>query len=166
VKDALIAVERKKYHEGLLREGVLTIDKNGVPSNADRASKLSISIALGIANRLMAETQDKSVGQTSGAKFEQLNMQFLINTFPKLQHLRPGKWHITKLGNRNAIKTSSFAQYEHLEYLSKLMAYDSKLAASMGNDYMVAPDVVVYREPETDEEINRPEVFVDNEVCT
>jgi hypothetical protein len=46
------------------------------------------------------------------------------------------------------------------------MAYDSKLAASMGNDYMVAPDVVVYREPETDEEINRPEVFVDNEVCT
>jgi hypothetical protein len=36
----------------------------------------------------------------------------------------------------------------------------------MGNDYMVAPDVVVYREPETDEEINRPEVFVDNEVCT
>lgn len=166
MKDALIAVERKKYHEGLLREGVLTIDKNGVPSNADRASKLSISIALGIANRLMAETQDKSVGQTSGAKFEQLNMQFLINTFPKLQHLRPGKWHITKLGNRNAIKTSSFAQYEHLEYLSKLMAYDSKLAASMGNDYMVAPDVVVYREPETDEEINRPEVFVDNEVCT
>lgn len=163
---ALIAVERKKYHERLLQEGVLTIDKSGVPSNADRASKLSISIASGIASRLMAATQEKAVGQTSGAKFEQLNMEFLAATFPQLQHLRPGKWTITKLGNRNSIKTSSFAQYEHLEYLSRLMSYDSKLAASMGNDYMVAPDVVIYREAEEDDVINAPQVFVDDNVCT
>ena len=164
--DALIAQERKRYHESLLREGVLTIDKNGVPSNADKSSKLSINIALGIANRLMGETHDKSVGQTSGAKFEQLNMEFLTNTFPKLQNLRPGAWHITKLGNRNSMKTSSFAQYEHLEYLNRLTAYDRKLAASMGNDYMVAPDVVVYRETVSDEEINNAQVFVDDTVCT
>ena len=164
--DALIAQERKRYHESLLREGVLTIDKNGVPSNADKSSKLSINIALGIANRLMAETHDKSVGQTSGAKFEQLNMEFLTNTCPKLQNLRPGAWHITKLGNRNSMKTSSFAQYEHLEYLNRLTAYDRKLAASMGNDYMVAPDVVVYRETVSDEEINNAQVFVDDTVCT
>ena len=164
--DALIAQERKRYHESLLREGVLTIDKNGVPSNADKSSKLSINIALGIANRLMAETHDKSVGQTSGAKFEQLNMEFLTNTFPKLQNLRPGAWHITKLGNRNSMKTSSFAQYEHLEYLNRLTAYDRKLAASMGNDHMVATDVVVYRETVSDEEINNAQVFVDDTVCT
>lgn len=164
--EALIAQERKRYHESLLREGVLTIDKNGVPSNADKSSKLSIGIALGIANRLMAETHDKSVGQTSGAKFEQLNMEFLKNTFPKLQNLRPGVWHITKLGNRNSMKTSSFAQYEHLDYLNRLTAYDRKLAASMGNDYMVAPDVVVYRETVSDEEINNVQVFVDDTVCT
>ena len=164
--DALIAQERKRYHESLLREGVLTIDKNGVPSNADKSSKLSINIALGIANRLMAETHDKSVGQTSGAKFEQLNMEFLTNTFPKLQNLRPGAWHITKLGNRNSMKTSSLAQYEHPEYLNRLTAYDRKLAASMGNDYMVAPDVVVYRETVSDEEINNAQVFVDDTVCT
>lgn len=164
--ESLISQERKKYHESLLREGVLTIDKNGIPSNADKSSKLSVSIALGIANRLMAETHDKSVGQTSGAKFEQLNMEFLTNTFPKLQNLRPGVWHITKLGNRNSMKTSSFAQYEHLDYLNRLTAYDRKLAASMGNDYMVAPDVVVYRDTVTDEEINDAQVFVDDTVCT
>ena len=164
--ESLSAQERKKYHESLLREGVLTIDKSGVPSNADKSSKLSISIALGIANRLMAETHDKSVGQTSGAKFEQLNMEFLSNTFPMLQNLRPGAWHITKLGNRNAMKTSSFAQYEHLDYLNRLTAYDRKLAASMGNDYMVAPDVVVYRDTVSDEEINEAQVFVDDTVCT
>ena len=164
--EALIAQERKRYHESLLREGILTIDKNDVPSNADKSSKLSIGIALGIANRLMAETHDKSVGQTSGAKFEQLNMEFLKNTFPKLQNLRPGVWHITKLGNRNSMKTSSFAQYEHLDYLNRLTAYDRKLAASMGNDYMVAPDVVVYRETVSGEEINNVQVFVDDTVCT
>lgn len=163
---SLIAQERKNYHESLLREGVLTIDKNGVPSNADKSSKLSVSIALGIAKRLMAETHDKSVGQTSGAKFEQLNMEFLANTFPKLQNLRPGVWHISKLGNRNSIKTSSFAQYEHLDYLNRLTAYDRKLAASMGNDYMVAPDVVVYRETVSDEKINETQIIVDDTVCT
>lgn len=164
--EALISNERKKYHESLLREGVLTIDKSGVPSNADRSSKLSINIADGIARRLMAETHDKALGQTSGSKFEQLNMEFLSNTFPKLQNLRPGSWHITKLGNRNAIKTSSFAQYKHLDYLSQLTSEDRELAAALGNDYMVAPDVVVYRDTVSDEEINKTQVFVDDEICT
>lgn len=164
--DALIAEARKKYHKGLLEAGVLTIDSKGIPSNADSSSRLSIAIAKSIAEQLMAETHDKAVGQTSGAKFEQLNMQFLSDTFPYLQNLRPGKWHIVKLGNRSAIKTSSFAQYEHLDYLNKLTESDAKLAASMGNDYMVAPDVVIYRELYSDEEINASEVFVNNEVCT
>ena len=162
---ALIAEARKNYHKSLLENGVLTVDTNGIPSNADSSSKLSIAIARGIANQLMAETHDKAVGQTSGAKFEQLNMQFLMETFPNLQKLRPGKWHIVKLGNRNAIKTSSFAQYEHLDYLSKLTESDAKLAASMGNDYMVAPDVVIYRDTVNDKEINSPQIIVDDTVC-
>lgn len=163
--EALLASERKKYHKALLENGVLTIDNQGVPSNADKSSKLSISIATGIANALMAETSEKAVGQTSGAKFELVNMEFLTNTFPKLQNLRPGIWHIVKLGNRNTIKTSSFAQYEHLEYLSKLTENDAKLAASMGNDYMVAPDVVIYRETVDDSEINKAQVIVDDSVA-
>lgn len=160
--EALLTSERKKYHKALLEKGVLTINSSGIPSNADKSSKLSISIARGIAETLMAETAEKAVGQTSGAEFEQINMEFLSNTFPKLQNLRPGIWHIIKLGNRNAIKTSSFAQYEHLEYLEKLTETDAKLAASMGNDYMVAPDVVVYREPVDDSEINKTQVIVDD----
>lgn len=163
--DALIAEARKKYHKSLLESGVLTIDGKGIPSNADSSSKLSIAIAQGIANQLLAQTHEKAVGQTSGAKFEQLNMQFLMETFPNLQNLRPGKWNIVKLGNRSAIKTSSFAQYEHLDYLSKLTENDAKLAASMGNDYMVAPDVVIYRDTVPDEEINAPQIIVDDTVC-
>ena len=155
---ALISQARRKYHAGLLANGVLTVDAKGVPSNTDRSSNLSVSIAQGIARRLMAIEQVKAVGQTAGAKFEQLNMEFIEDTFPHLQNLRPGKWHIAKLGNRNSIKTSSFAQYEHLDYLSRLTKDDARLAASMGNDYMVAPDVVVYRETEpmiVDESVSR-----------
>lgn len=163
---ALIAEARNGYHQTLLSKGVLTVDSKGIPSNADSSSKLSISIAKGISDQLMAETHDKIVGQTSGAKFEQVNMQFLSETFPHLQNLRPGRWHIVKLGNRSSIKTSNFAQYEHLEYLSKLTETDAKLAASMGNDYMVAPDVVIYRETVTDSEINTPFVIVDDSVST
>lgn len=163
--DALIAEARKNYHKSLLENGVLTVDSRGIPSNADSSSKLSIAIAQGIASQLMAETHDKAVGQTSGTRFEQLNMQFLMDTFPNLQNLRPGNWHIVKLGNRNAIKTSSFAQYEHLDYLNKLTESDAKLAASMGNDYMVAPDVVIYRDTVSDEEINTPQIIVDDTVC-
>ena len=161
---ALISQARRKYHAGLLANGVLTVDDKGVPSNADRSSNLSVSIAQGIARRLMAIEQVKAVGQTAGAKFEQLNMEFIEDTFPHLQNLRPGKWHIAKLGNRNSMKTSSFAQYEHLDYLSRLTKDDARLAASMGNDYMVAPDVVVYRETEPDELINAEQMIVDESV--
>lgn len=163
--NVLIAEARKKYHQALLSNGVLTVDNKGIPSNADSSSKLSVSIAKGVADLLMAETHDKAVGQTSGAKFEQINMDFLLNTFPHLQNLRPGKWHIAKLGNRNSIKTSSFSQYEHLEYLNQLTKRDARLAASMGNDYMVAPDVVIYRDPEEDEIINASNIIVDDSIC-
>ena len=163
--NVLIAEARKKYHEELLRQGVLTIDTKGVPSNADSSSKISINIAKGIAERLMAETHDKAVGQTSGAKFEQINMDFLNKTFPKLQNIRPGKWIIAKIGNRSAIKTSSFSQYEHLEYLTRLITYDAKLDSCIRRDYMVAPDVVIYRKLVSDEEINSTDIIIDDTVC-
>ena len=163
--NTLIAEARKRYHRELLSNGVLTIDTKGVPSNADSSSKLSVKIARGIADRLMAEVHEKAEGQTSGARFEQINMDFLNATFPRLSNLRPGRWHVIKLGNRNSMKTSGFAQYEHLEYLSSLTQRDARLAASIGNDYMVSPDVVIYRETEPDERINERIPVVDDSIC-
>ncbi|MBQ7237235.1 MAG: hypothetical protein IJS20_00425 [Bacteroidales bacterium] len=160
--DFLITKARKQYHEKLLSHNVLTIDKDGVPSNADKSSELSKYIARHIADSLTAEVHDKIQGQTSGAKFEQINMEFLSQTFPFLQNIRPGKWHIEKLGNRSQIKTSSFAQYAHLEALNEFVKQNAELAASLGNDYMVAPDVVIYREPEEDDVINKGGNIVDN----
>lgn len=163
--NAIIATARKNYHKELLSEGILSVDKKGTPSNADSSSKLSVSIAKGICYILMADVHEKIIGQTSGARFEQVNMNFLNATFPLLKSLRPGSWHVEKLGNRNSMKTSSFVQYEHLDYLNALTKNDSKLAATIGNDYMVSPDIVVYRDPEPDEIINSDTIIVDDNVC-
>lgn len=163
--DALIKEARRRYHQKLLSDSVLTLDANGIASNADRGSRLSAAISGQIACLLGAKKQTKAVGQTSGAKFEQITMDFLSWTFPLLHNLRPGKWHIVRLGNYNSIKTSDFVQYEHLDYLGHLTKNDSRLAASIGNDYMVAPDIVIYRETETDSEINKDTLIIDDTVC-
>lgn len=162
---SVIASCRKLYHESLIREGVLSVDKAGIPSNADKSSRISKLISLGIAKKLEVETHEKIEGQTLGGQFETITMEFIQNTFIRMQNLRPGKWHIEKLGNRNSIKTSSFVQYEHLEYLRDLTVNDVKLAAALGNDYMVAPDIVVYREPEPDDVINSGISLVDDGIC-
>ena len=70
------------------------------------------------------------------------------------------------LGNQSAVKTWDFAQYEHLAYLSALMNQNKQLSTMLGNDYMVAPDVVVYRGLCEDAEINCAEHFVDGSVCS
>ena len=160
----LVKKARNSYHAYLIENGVLSIDSNGIPSNADRSSRLSRQIASHIAGRLFAETHEKTHGQTSGSMFETANLKFLRETFLHLHRLRPGKWHIEKLGNRNSIKTSSFVQYEHLEYLSKIVHSDTRLASSLGNDYIIAPDIVIFRDPEPDEFINDPEYIVDRDV--
>ena len=158
----LIAQKRKEYHDALIKLGILTVDKNGIPSNADKDSRLSKAISALIAEQLEAETHEKIKGQTLGGKFESVTMNFIRDTFLHLGNLRPGKWHVERLGNRNAIKTSSFVQYEHLEYLKEVTKRDIQLASTLGNDYMIAPDIVIYREPEYDGVINQQEYIVDD----
>lgn len=163
--DALITEARMQYHKALLESGVLAISPSGIATNADKDNATSVTIAAGIADRLMAETDERIAGQTSGTAFEEITMRFIESTFPRLQHLRPGKWEIKKLGNRSRIKTSAFAQYEHLSYLTELTKANKKLSAMIGNDYMVAPDIVVYRNLYADEEINAPMPVVDDALC-
>lgn len=161
---SLISQERKLFHRYLIDNGILTIN-NGIASNADKSSRLSKAIAEAIAIALEAKERQKAEGQTIGANFESACKEFLLNTFLKLQNLRPGSWHIDKLGNRNSIKTSSFVQYEHLDYLGQLIKDDSQLATCLGNDYIVAPDIVIYRDPEPDEIINHNLIVVNDDCC-
>lgn len=163
--EALIAMHRKAFHKALVENGVLAISENGVPTNADSSSVASKRIASGIAERLMAESHERHAGQTSGSKFETLVADYVAFTFPELQHIRPGDWTVIRLGNRSSVKASSYIQYEHLAYLDELTKENRNLSAMIGNDYMVAPDIVVYRQPCTDEELNSPIKIVDSSTC-
>lgn len=169
--DALIARARFQFHKRLFETNTLTLTSAGVASNADTSSRGSKAIARRIIDILVGEqshtisTVDKISGQTLGKQFELLTMEFLQETFPQLQNLRPGNWTILQLGNNNKLKTSDFAQYEHLAYLNALTQQNSQLAAALGNDYLVAPDVVVYRDLYEDRVINAEQLIVDNTVC-
>lgn len=162
---ALIEHAREQYHKRLIERRLLTISADGVASNADSNNVPSKAIAKVIAERLGARVGKKVQGQTAGTLFEQITMQFISETFPHLQHLRPGSWTVLNLGNQNSVKTWDFAQYEHLAYLSQIVSENKKLSTTLGNDYMVAPDVVVYRALYEDEELNRDSIVVTDNIC-
>ncbi len=50
---------------------------------------------------------------------------------------------------------SDFDQYEHLAQIQRVLRANPELAATMGGDYLIAPDIVVGRMPISDAEINR-----------
>ncbi len=167
---ALIAKARFHFHKRLFETNTLTLTKAGVASNADTSSRGSRAIARGIVDILVnnhyhtVNVVDKISGQTLGKQFELLTMEFLQEIFPYLQNLCPGKWSILQLGNNNKLKTSDFEQYEHLAYLNVLTSENAQLAAALGNDYLVAPDVVIYRDLYEDEEINTDIFIVDDNI--
>lgn len=165
-KDSIVLTARKKFHQELVSCGLLSfVGKDGIASNADRTNKPSCAIAKLIGDRLGAKKGCKLSPQKTGKYFESAIFQLVQDTFPKLQHLRPGKWDILRLGNKNAVKTSNFAQYEHLAHLAKVLKSDRTLETMLGNDYIVAPDIVVSRELCDDAEINAGACFVDKNVC-
>lgn len=157
--------ERKAYHNQLIEKGVLSISADGVASNADGSNQPSKIIARLVAEKLGAKVGQKVKGQTAGTLFEQITMQFISSTFPKLQHLRPGDWTVLSLGNQSSVKTFDFAQYEHLAYLSQLVEQNKQLSTMLGNDYMVAPDVVIYRDLYEDIEINQGHQYINDDIC-
>ena len=158
-RDARIA-----FHKGLLGS-LLTIGANGVPSNADKDNKSSVAIASGIARRLQAETGIRRPAQTSGHQFEDLVARFIEATFPRLHHLRPGAWTIRQVSNRNRAEIAKYAQYAHLVALQAAAASNPELAAALGNDYAITPDVIVTRDLESELAINRLGYLIDGDVA-
>ncbi|HZU45310.1 MAG TPA: NgoMIV family type II restriction endonuclease [Terriglobales bacterium] len=160
---SLFQKTRKSFHATLLSSGVLCL-ADGVPSNADRASAASVAIATSILTQIQSDTAaaTKLPGQASGNKFEQITRSFIEETFPALGHLRPGQWHI----NPQHKSIARFEQYHHLLDVQRLAEEYPQLASVLGRDYIIAPDIVIAREPESDETINSPQLLLDNATAT
>jgi len=99
-------------------------------------------------------------GQRSGANFESITRAFLVRTFPALGHLRPGQWEVLP-----ATRVWQYEQFAHLKFLDEATGKDGQLAAALGRDYVIRPDIVVVRRPTTDEEINKPGPVVNDGVA-
>jgi hypothetical protein len=161
---AFFAEARRSFHAALL-EKVLRANDAGVPSNADGSNGVSVAIANGILARLGAEiTGARLAGQMSGNQFESITCKFISQTFPRLTHLRPGEWTIQQVTGRDRTAIARFEQYSHLISLDRAARKDPELAAALGNDYTITPDVVVIRGLASDEQINAAEFLVDQAV--
>lgn len=162
----VFAEERRQFHAALL-ETILTVNALGVPSNADKDSKVSVSIAMGIAQRLSVETQsERAAGQRAGSRFESISADFVRSTFGRLGHLRPGNWTVQHVTGRNRLEIAKYEQYAHLVALDRASKLDAELAAALGSDYTITPDIVVARLPEPDSVINTRDSLVDDSVST
>lgn len=157
---------RRAFHLSLLSQ-VMRVDSAGTPNNADKDSPLSSAIAGAVLKEIGTAQHGKFSGQALGSKFERVCEEFLNTAFPALQHLRPGPWLIDRTGPQGsrAKGIARFDQYEHLVALSAAADKDGSLAAALGTDYIIKPDVMVYREPFDDSEINAAGIVVDGSVA-
>jgi hypothetical protein len=143
-----IARLRQNYHRNICAQ-ILALS-SGIPNIADKSSIASIAIAQGVIRRLNYPLASRvPPGQRAGTLFEQITSEFLEQAFKLLHHLRPGEWRFSV--NQNI---STFEQYEHLADIQHALKENPELAAALGGDYLVTPDIVVGRQPVSDAEIN------------
>jgi hypothetical protein len=160
---------RQNYHKTLL-SGLFIVDANtGIVSNADKGNKSSIHIANTlhqvISRKFVSPDQYKLSGQQQGNIFEEITSAFISETFSALIHLRPGQWIVKRIQARDQLALAEFEQYNHLICLKQAADANSMLAASLGNDYVVAPDIIILRNPESEAVINGAFNLVDSTIA-
>lgn len=164
-EDSLLRQQRLTFHAELLGS-ILNFSPEHVPSNADKDSRLSVAIASSIAEQLRVETHvARGAGQTAGNRFESICADFVRSTFTRLGNLRPGSWEVTQISGRGGLQLSSYRQYAHLREIDRLAQAEEGLAAALGNDYTITPDIVIERIPETDAYINAGQTLIDDSVA-
>lgn len=162
---SLLADARHQFHS-LLRTNVLTLSTSGIASNADKDNTLSVNLARGIIEQLGTSTSSmRLAGQTSGNQFELLCESFLKETFGALNHLRPGTWLIQCVSGRNRAEIARYEQYAHIAVLDQMAKENRALRVALGSDYLISPDLVIARQPESDDYLNAPFPVVDETVA-
>lgn len=151
----VIAELRRHYHCAICSH-LLGRRREGILSCADRGSVLSTELSESIAGHMdLPLCEVVPHGQTLGKLFTNATLAFLRDSFMALQHIRPGDW-----GFQAEASITQFDQYEHLALLDSLLLEHSEARAALGSDYLITPDIVVFRAPLRDEEINAKQQLV------
>lgn len=153
-----VMAERRDYHKRLFDDKIFSINHLGVASNADSSNKLSKKIAFEVLNLLSdaIKESDKLPAQSLGVQFEKRTAEFIKNTFPLLTIYRPGNWEIIN----GSSKLSDFSQYQHLNDILKISKKYPELTTSIGTDYLINPDIVVFRNPY----VNKSEISTNSDL--
>ena len=153
---------RTDYHRNILKNVLRFMPKKEAWNNTDTSSPESVRNADFIARKMEATTGTKAGTsiinvQSVGSAFEEATLSFIQAAFPRLSHLRPGQWEFDTGG-----KISRFDQYAHLSEVKKAIDDNPSLRMVFG-DYIVTPDIVIFRHPESDKEINKKGKLLDAE---
>lgn len=69
------------------------------------------------------------------------------------------KWYLVDTSQDEA---TDISRYEYGEYIHELMVTNEKLSNTANGDYFVVPQFLLYREPYSDEDLNRAGALVDD----
>jgi len=167
-------MRRDEFHRQLINDGTWSFSRfnkfnaNRVASNADTGQKTSVLLSNNLLEKVsnylslpITIHEKKKDGQTVGHEFENACATFIRETFPKLDMLRPGRWEVQKVLQRNNSVLGQYEQYAHLTELAKLAHEHDTLKNFLGDGYTIAPDIIISREPEDDLTINIKGKIVD-----
>jgi len=118
----------------------LTANVSGAISVADVDNASSIRIAWEWASRLPGDCALEEPAQDSGKLFQFAVRDFLQIGFELGRELRPGEWQW-----RTEYPVSHFDQYAHLDDIREALERDKELRTIFSEQYLVVPDIVVYR---------------------
>jgi hypothetical protein len=107
------------------------------PNNADIDNRESLTLARGMLGALGREDPEAAPGPLSpGSLLEEL---VRVDLADALSRLAPDRnWFV----RRSALITD-YSQYEHLLHLNRLVESNPTLSVTIGQDYLIKPDVVV-----------------------
>lgn len=168
---ATLKIAREAFFHGLAERSLTFMDYQvgkgttrktvTAASNADFGNRASLEISNAVVESIVGRVFGKKIpGQSLGDIFERHVADFLRSTFLSLSHLRPGNWSIDQITSRAEEAVTTYDQYAHLGDLATFCLQHRQLAAALGNDYAISPDVVVTRLPEPDEVIDKPASFL------
>lgn len=159
--EPLLQEARQRFFAALFAADYLSMTEDGVASIADSKNARSKAIAASLISQLgEASTKARTKGQVAGAGFEQIVAQFLRDTFVELSTVRCGTFKVARLAD-----ISNFQQYRHLADIAAVAEADRNLKVALGREYIIKPDVVITREPVSDEELNARRLIADDSVA-
>jgi len=132
--------------------GRLAPNVEGAVSIADVDNASSIAIAWEWASRLPGTFAVAEPAQDSGKLFQFAVRDFLERGFRLGANIRPGNWHWK---TEHAI--ANFDQYAHMNDIKAALDANKELRTIFSEQFVVKPDIVIYRSPIRAEDIGRQE---------